>query len=272
MRVRARGPFATGRSRSVRAGFTLVELLVVLGIIMILVSLLLPSLAGARAAARGTACLSNQRQILLALAGYLNQYKDVVPREGSVDHRPGHERDYLSWAVALRPLLDEKVSAAEDPNDLFEHAPYYRDPGRPMDGHRIHFVANGVPYLEPGVIDPAPEALGQYQYRRGPTPLARLRFPEETAYIGEYADAPADGSVAIVEAQEPTDIHRAQLYDIWKAESIVAGPNQRLATKRHGSGGNLAYMDGHAKSVPARVISDINTWDDRDYGTRRGGN
>lgn len=64
--------------RSSRAGFTLIELLVVIAIIALLVSILLPSLAAARDAARAVVCSSNLRQVVLAHATYMTDNKDWI--------------------------------------------------------------------------------------------------------------------------------------------------------------------------------------------------
>jgi len=59
--------------------FTLIELLVVMAILGVLAGLLLPALGRAREAARATACLSNLRQIGIALQLYVNDHHNRLP-------------------------------------------------------------------------------------------------------------------------------------------------------------------------------------------------
>jgi prepilin-type N-terminal cleavage/methylation domain-containing protein/prepilin-type processing-associated H-X9-DG protein len=66
-------------SRTSRKGFTLVELLVVIGIIALLISILLPSLNKARSAAQATVCLSNLRSLGQAAAIYQASNKGSMP-------------------------------------------------------------------------------------------------------------------------------------------------------------------------------------------------
>jgi prepilin-type N-terminal cleavage/methylation domain-containing protein/prepilin-type processing-associated H-X9-DG protein len=62
------------------AAFTLIELLVVMAIIGVLAALLLPTLSRVKETAKGTACLSNLRQIGLAVQLYLQENENRMPR------------------------------------------------------------------------------------------------------------------------------------------------------------------------------------------------
>jgi len=71
-------------------GFTLIELLVVIAIIAILAAILFPVFARAREAARKTTCLSNVKQLALAVLMYAQDYDETLPSCGAT------HRDYLS--------------------------------------------------------------------------------------------------------------------------------------------------------------------------------
>jgi prepilin-type N-terminal cleavage/methylation domain-containing protein/prepilin-type processing-associated H-X9-DG protein len=90
---------------SARRAFTLVELLVVIGIIAVLISMLLPSLSRAREQARSVKCLSNLRQIAMATMGYCNENKGSFPGQGG----SGGGFNWIAWG---------DVPDENDPNNI----------------------------------------------------------------------------------------------------------------------------------------------------------
>ena len=76
-------------------GFTLVELLVVVGIIAVLVALLMPAVARARENARRVVCASNLRQLAVACIGYKQANRGRWPGHAGSEHMyPG---DWIRW-------------------------------------------------------------------------------------------------------------------------------------------------------------------------------
>ena len=92
-----------------RRAFTLVELLVVIGIIALLISILLPALNRARHAALSTVNLSNLRQIGVGLEFYRNDFEGKFPRHSSlVSETTGATppRPRTRWADDIFPYID----------------------------------------------------------------------------------------------------------------------------------------------------------------------
>jgi prepilin-type N-terminal cleavage/methylation domain-containing protein len=115
---------SSGQRRYRRPAFTLVELLVVIGIIAVLIALLLPSLNKARRHARGIACAANVRQLVSATIMYANENRQYFPSyneiNGSGQHVPGSH-----WAELLSPYLQGSKDIWIDPERVgFKNEPY----------------------------------------------------------------------------------------------------------------------------------------------------
>src|SRR5689334_15963804 len=70
---------ASGADGRLRHGFTLVEMLVVIGVTAILAAVLFPVFSKARESARRTSCLSNLHQLGLAFLQYTQDYDETLP-------------------------------------------------------------------------------------------------------------------------------------------------------------------------------------------------
>ncbi|MGF1633288.1 MAG: prepilin-type N-terminal cleavage/methylation domain-containing protein [Phycisphaerae bacterium] len=119
-------------------GFTLVELLVVIGIIALLISILLPSLASARRSANSVKCLSNLKQIANGVGFYANDFANtVVPHEAPYTNAP-------HWAALMVELgyMPGYTEGITNANDVVTFDSAFRCP----EGLNENWGAFGSPF------------------------------------------------------------------------------------------------------------------------------
>jgi prepilin-type N-terminal cleavage/methylation domain-containing protein/prepilin-type processing-associated H-X9-DG protein len=190
-------------------GFTLIELLVVIALIAILAAILFPVFAQARQKGRQTACLSNMRQIGLALQMYSQDFDETLPLRSD----------------AVPNFADPSAP----PNFLGSLLPYTRS-------NRIFACPSAV--AAPG--DQAPTATSDSSYLGNAVamgrPLALIPRPADTVYLQELYNR---RRVAFLRPA-----FDGKKYYYWH---FARGPGQENYTTIHMEGGNLVFTDGHAR-------------------------
>lgn len=254
-----------------RHAFTLVELLVVIGIIGILIALIMPSLSKARRAANQVVCGSNLRQLYFAFMDYANAnsaWLFPVGPEGA-DGRP------TTYGTNVPPSQRYPVRLGvfkffvpdppkyTSPLGVFTDADY---PGAFADAEvAIAFPAKD--YTPKVLLCPEdPEAAEAHSYVVNQH-LAdnRIRFGGRVGWLGS-------SSRVIVAGEKKTEIRDYYMEQSKKGQPVSSGDFSRVAEPyRHGinRGSNYLFMDGHVENrMPDQVMGLLDPWSTEDPTTQ----
>ena len=267
----------SGRVVVVRA-FTLVELLVVIGVIAVLIGILLPVLSKARESAKSIQCLANLRQFTAADQMYVNQYNWHMPAWWKQDHAYSAYQTYWAGLPEFRkalamPVLDPSwsyccyvtrkwycpnaVRAADNPNtpNANDHTnqryyPMHYSYGMNVMGIDINTETGAnddvwdprATQADPALAtDKRFHAFKPSQVKR---PGEKIQFADAMYYvINVYGVGP---NTALYKGWH----NRISNYDT-TGETVYADTNgintQRTTAWRHKGGANAVFFDGHGE-------------------------
>jgi prepilin-type N-terminal cleavage/methylation domain-containing protein/prepilin-type processing-associated H-X9-DG protein len=199
---------------AVAKGFTLIELMVVIGIIAILAALLMPALTRAKAKANQTSCLNNLRQLTLAATMYAGDHNDELPPRRTPTN---------AWPHKLKPyFVNWKIIAC--PRDSFGVIGLLADDYNPNRSYLI----NGFNDFFGTTLDAKDyRTFLQWRWAHG-MKLSAIPKPSETVLFGEKRTGSPHVHMDVDQGNRGNDF-------------------DEIEHARHGTGSNFAFADGSVR-------------------------
>ncbi len=284
----------TQRIRRKRLGFPRIELLVVIGIVAVIAAILFPVFVSIRERGRRTQCLSNERQLGMAVMQYAADNNETLFVAGADGHGFGWAGNGLGWAGRCYPYA-KAVSVFYCPDDAT--ADVLANGGGSLSGYAMYTVSYGfnenlagTRFLNPPGIKPSAPvpavALG-----RTDAPARVVLLFEVSGNVASITNPEADGQSAWGRAQPWQRSARAgcgrlgalvdcampsgysfdkgtnkpfPLYATGNMGGVILNgatingvvqPGESGSDPRHGAGANYAACDGHVTWLRPEQVS-----------------
>ncbi len=275
------------RSRRQSGGFTLLELLIVVGIIGLLVAILLPALSGARQQARRVQCLANLRGLGQGMANYAGEYSDVLPpgrlpkiddcnsvsaiRGGALKYRPTF-CTLMSSGVNAAPFADPQrcgnlVDRFGEDGDrqnyddavyVCPEVPEWTDERNGAYGYNYQFLGNSR-LSDPAILT---------SYKNWPVQISTIKRPADTVAVADCMGTAASWPPGQRQPYED-DARDAERFgnegfnldppwvDTANGEmaNLDRSPQSRTSVhERHRGRAAVLWVDGHGAAQTAREL------------------
>ena len=240
------------RNRRSLAAFTLVELLVVIGIIAILISVLIPVLSSARKAAQTVKCLANLRTLGQAMHMYASANKQYLPYPTTTLVISESTPQGYVWFNAVDPyLLSATAQAAEERNRTgvaavrtyrsYKQCPVYETfEGSQNSGSQNNVQEFAKTYKMNSHLRRVPRSrtapTNTYDGRGSQARITDIHRPTDFVMIGDGVSLDQTGPIP---NQQESGQFSMEINDITQAPPAM----------RHKGGANILFVDGHAANI-----------------------